>query len=309
MTQFHECLNPIYLKDLRINVPCGKCEYCRQVWISDWGKRLAIQKDLSKFTIIATLTYTSENLPKKNGVPMLSKDDIQKFFKRVRKYLSCYYKDVSIQYFIAGEYGSSYFRPHYHLILFVNTDNNTYTQYDFQTIMLDKWRKGYIKFSKANNLSIMYMSKYMGKTTGISEYAESNEIPLPFILMSRRPAIASAYLDYNNAFEWHLKNLENDKIIMVGLGKMRLPRYLRRKIWANYPKHLKHLYYQQKFDKKQNDYENKLEKRAVRLGLGYLGGSINYQFMPDVEQIRRQQQLTTKGKQINDIEYLQLIKQ
>ncbi len=57
-----------------------------------------------------TLTYSPENLPK-NG--SLNKEDIQKFFKRLRKKI-----DKPIRYYQCGEYGDKFARPHHHICLF-----------------------------------------------------------------------------------------------------------------------------------------------------------------------------------------------
>ena len=54
-----------------------------------------------------------------NGrVPMLSKTDLQKFFKRLRK---SYGKKV--RYFACGEYGPEHFRPHYHVLFFFDSSD------------------------------------------------------------------------------------------------------------------------------------------------------------------------------------------
>lgn len=49
-------------------------------------------------------------------IPYLRKQDLQLFLKRLRKYLP----DYEIRYFACGEYGPDKFRPHYHLLLYVN---------------------------------------------------------------------------------------------------------------------------------------------------------------------------------------------
>ena len=64
-------------------------------------------------SIFLTLTYDDDNLPPNAS---LSKSDLQKFFKRLRKDLS--YVDRKIKYFAAGEYGPKTNRPHYHAIVF-----------------------------------------------------------------------------------------------------------------------------------------------------------------------------------------------
>lgn len=51
-------------------------------------------------------------------IPMLSKSDLQKFLKRLRK---AYGKKV--RYFACGEYGPKTFRPHYHLLFFFDSSD------------------------------------------------------------------------------------------------------------------------------------------------------------------------------------------
>lgn len=49
-------------------------------------------------------------------IPYLRKRDLQLFIKRLRFYLP----DYDIRYFACGEYGPDKFRPHFHLIIYVN---------------------------------------------------------------------------------------------------------------------------------------------------------------------------------------------
>lgn len=60
-------------------------------------------------------------------VPFLRKYDLQKFFKRLRKYFSDAQKKYKIpfgkiRYYACGEYGPVHFRPHYHIILWTSCD-------------------------------------------------------------------------------------------------------------------------------------------------------------------------------------------
>lgn len=57
-------------------------------------------------------------------VPYLRKRDLQLFFKRLRKLLSAY-GDEKIRYFACGEYGPVHFRPHFHFLLFFDSDTFT----------------------------------------------------------------------------------------------------------------------------------------------------------------------------------------
>lgn len=50
-------------------------------------------------------------------IPYLRKDDLQKFLKRFRYYVSKVSK-AKVRYFAAGEYGPVHYRPHFHILLF-----------------------------------------------------------------------------------------------------------------------------------------------------------------------------------------------
>lgn len=61
-------------------------------------------------------------------VPFLRKYDLQKFFKRLRKYFNEHERKYNIpfgkiRYFACGEYGPRHFRPHYHIILWTSCEN------------------------------------------------------------------------------------------------------------------------------------------------------------------------------------------
>lgn len=60
-------------------------------------------------------------------VPFLRKKDYQMFMDRLRDYLRRYCKDnkvpyEKIRYFVCGEYGPKHFRPHFHILLFLESD-------------------------------------------------------------------------------------------------------------------------------------------------------------------------------------------
>jgi hypothetical protein len=58
-----------------------------------------------------------------NLIPFLNYVDVQNYIKRLRKHL---FKKLgtyeSLHFFAVGEYGPVHFRPHYHLLLFTNSD-------------------------------------------------------------------------------------------------------------------------------------------------------------------------------------------
>lgn len=66
----------------------------------------------------ASLQYGRDNL-----IPFLNYVDVQNYIKRLRKYLFQKLGSYETLHFYAvGEYGPVHFRPHYHLLLFTNSD-------------------------------------------------------------------------------------------------------------------------------------------------------------------------------------------
>lgn len=113
-------------------IPCGQCIECRLNYSREWATRCMLEKQYGYFgkeypdgtTWFLTLTYKDEYLKthttvntvtgeKFEGIS-LCKEDIQKFWKRLRKK----YPQMQIKYIECGEYGTKTLRPHYHAIVY-----------------------------------------------------------------------------------------------------------------------------------------------------------------------------------------------
>ena len=69
---------------------------------------------MSSSAYFVTLTYDNNHVPiSEHGFPTLCKRDFQLFMKRLR-----FNTGVKIKYYVAGEYGSTNHRPHYHAVIF-----------------------------------------------------------------------------------------------------------------------------------------------------------------------------------------------
>lgn len=107
-------------------LPCGACMPCRINNRRDKKTRLQLEARNHAENLWITLTYSEQNLPKKYvrardgktfgmpSYPTLVRPDYQGFFKRLRNYGL----PPQFKYFIVGEYGEKYHRPHYHACLF-----------------------------------------------------------------------------------------------------------------------------------------------------------------------------------------------
>lgn len=162
-----QCVHPIVVKSGRkygfgdkshgfvpshVVVPCGKCIACRINKTREWKSRLIMELCFWEDASFVTLTYDSEHLPVDAG---LHKDDLQKFFKRLRFDLSEKKRDC--KYFACGEYGDKFGRPHYHAIIFgINPIRD-------DLLVKGCWLFGNVDIGSVTPESIGYVTGYVQK--------------------------------------------------------------------------------------------------------------------------------------------------
>ena len=155
-----QCINPYPLshdgKEFAVN--CGKCPPCTARRVSHWSFRLVYEARRHLSASFVTLTYSPENVPiTDNGFMTLRKEDVQKFFKRLRK-LHERYPQHQIKYYAAGEYGTHTFRPHYHCIIFGAISDLFSVAWS-----LDNKPIGYVHIGHVSEASVGYSLKYINK--------------------------------------------------------------------------------------------------------------------------------------------------
>lgn len=192
-------------------VPCGRCPFCAATKRSDWSTRIQYEAKLHLVKKFVTLTYANPHLHWEHGVPQLHKIDLQKWFKRLRK------AGAVIRYFAVGEYGSTTYRPHYHVILFGDVSDE---------LIVQTWPLGQVHIGTVTQASINYCLGYIinGKTWQMKKNRVS-----PFSLMSRKPGIGANYLD-PEMIRWHKSGKKN--YVLVDGAKRHLPRYYKQKIFS-----------------------------------------------------------------------------
>lgn len=190
-------------------VPCGKCGNCVKRYISDLTIRLKIQQNdkAIKQSFFITLTYEKDPL-------QLYKSDLQNFFKRLRKAGNCF------TYVGVGDYGDTFGRPHYHVILFTRKVLNT----DYIPIIWklgDQSRiRGFTHVLPLTYGRISYVATYI--TLAKLEWDKTDIRQKPFFLFSRRPAIGANYKTESNK---RFHNIEGRAYYRDGKFKKPLPRY------------------------------------------------------------------------------------
>jgi len=232
------CLKPYHVNDPKIQnhkipVPCGKCPPCLKRRSSQWSFRLKCEGRNHLLSTFVTLTYNDENLPKTSlGNVTLNKHDVQKFFKRLRKINEKVYKiDRKIVYYLAGEYGGTFGRPHYHCIIF-NAHPNA---------IMDAWKLndlplGFVHLGNVNPASVGYSLKYIHKGTGNKFFKKDIEKKREFQLASK--GIGFSYLS-EEILKWHKASPSERCYVVIEDGKkISLPRYFRDKIFNDEEKKL-----------------------------------------------------------------------
>ena len=208
------CYHPITIKNpynekSYMSVPCGKCAACRKKLRDEWFIRLKEEKKVNNARFI-TLTYNEENIPISIDDDSVihynvSKNDLQGFFKRMRK-------TNKFKYFAVSEYGSEG-RPHYHLILFSK-----------KRIDIEKyWKYGFVYDENAGDRSLKYVCKYLLKGSNVPVGSNPN-----FMICSKRPAIGMDYIKVNDE---ELDRRISEPIYKINNYNYPLPRYYRKKFY------------------------------------------------------------------------------
>lgn len=101
----------------------------------------------------------SEQYGRDNLIPFLNYVDVQNYIKRLRKHLFQKLGSYETLHFYAvGEYGPVHFRPHYHLLLFTNSDEIA----EVLRYCHDKsWKLGRSDFQRAAGGSSSYVASYV----------------------------------------------------------------------------------------------------------------------------------------------------
>lgn len=227
-----ECASLKYLSKQDISVPCGNCPFCMATRRSDWALRLHYESKEHLDARFITLTYANAKLHWKGGVSQLCKADLQKWFKKIRK------AGLVVRYYAVGEYGSTTYRPHYHVLLFIKgatpsgralRSNETFPlrSLSLEDIIRKSWNLGQVHIGTVTQASVMYCLGYL--VNGKNWTMRKGRVR-PYCTMSRRPGLGAGYLS-SDMIEWHKSDRKN-YAILDGV-KRHLPRYYKTKIFTS----------------------------------------------------------------------------
>lgn len=162
------CKTPGKLPD-GTEIPCRKCSHCAEQRVTDWVGRCYAESKTAVATNSLTLTYGRDEQGNSDHfrAAWLTYSDMQKYFKRLRR------DGYQFRYLVAGEYGSTKGRAHWHAIMFwagkVPPHKLTTSDHDKHFWHDEYWPHGHQIWKKAHEKSVRYVCKYIQKDVGKEE--------------------------------------------------------------------------------------------------------------------------------------------
>lgn len=219
------------------SVPCGKCGACRKNKVDEWSFRLRQEKKVSDSSFFVTLTYAPEHVPRSdNNFKTLDRNDLTKYFKRLRKWMKDDGVDMPpLKFYAVGEYGDNFERPHYHLIVLNATVDHIIESWCVAKRSLSRsdirslggLPLGFVHVGAVTTDSIAYCVKYLDKGRKVPRHARDDRVK-EFSRMSH--GLGQSYLT-PEMIAWHKADLSRN-YIQDGEFKIALPRFYRDQIYT-----------------------------------------------------------------------------
>jgi hypothetical protein len=169
------CISPNNISEVGL-VACHKCWQCRENKVNDYVGRCIAESHHSDETLSITLTYGDGDTPES---ATLVYKHYQLFMKSLRN------EGYKVRYIVAGEYGSTKGRAHWHAILFFKGKVPKIIEYN-KRIQWKHWDRGYSFIEKPHYKSIRYVLKYLQKDT-------DKDINNTHFALSKKPPLGDQY--------------------------------------------------------------------------------------------------------------------
>lgn len=207
---------------------CGQCVGCKLERSRQWAVRCMHEKQMHESNVFVTLTYNDEHVP--NDYSLMYRD-FQLFMKRLRK--NRLYNPI--RFYMCGEYGEGFSRPHYHALLFGCFFEDRYkwrmSASGFQlwrSPTLEKlWNMGNCEIGDVTFESAAYIARYCVKSITDAgnewiydpETGELIEREKEFTRMSLKPGIGATWFEKYKSEVYPL-----DRVVIRGV-EMKPPKF------------------------------------------------------------------------------------
>lgn len=253
-----------------LSLPCGQCIGCRLERSRQWAIRCMHEAQMHTENCFITLTYDDAHLPSDRS---LHYRDFQLFIKRLRKR----YPGRRIRYYMAGEYGENFGRPHWHACIFgLDFDDKKLWKRTSANSLLYRsenlealWPFGYSSIGDVTFESAAYVARYiMKKVTGKNATEHYQEIdPDTGEITNRKPEFTKMSLKPGIGYEWYKQYTSDvyphDYVVIRG-KKVKPPKFYDKKYKIDNPYEFDELLYIREKSAKLRHEDNTLERLAVK---------------------------------------------
>lgn len=252
-----------------LTLPCGRCVGCRLERSRQWALRCLHEAKCHDQNCFLTLTFNDEHCPRDMS---LDYRVFQRFMKRLRKHFS----PRTVRFYMCGEYGERFERPHFHACIFgvdfedkvVISDAGGSKLYRSPTLEI-LWPFGHSSIGEVNFQSAAYVARYvMKKITGDLAEDHYRYVDLTtgeiyqrtpeFCRMSLKPGIGAEWLD-----KFRSDVFPRDYVVVRG-HKSKPPRYYDKRYAAYDPLEFEYLQYKRVLDSGKRRGDNTPERLKAR---------------------------------------------
>lgn len=159
--------------------------------------------------LLSILGKINHNVP--NRIPYVCNRDLDLFFKRLRSY----YPDEKLRYYAVSEYGPTSFRPHWHLLLFSNSERFSQTVCENVS---KAWSYGRCDASLSRGFAAPYVASYVNSFVALPDFYTQ----MPKVV--RPKSFHSIGFTESNLFPRKVRIAEIDEVIDKCLDGVRVER-------------------------------------------------------------------------------------
>ena len=253
-----------------LSLPCGQCIGCRLERSRQWAMRCMHEAQLHENNCFITLTYDNTHLPSDGS---LHYRDFQLFIKRLRKKFG----NTRIRYYMAGEYGENFGRPHFHACIFGHdfhdkklwkrspSGSMLYRSNDLEVL----WPFGYSSIGDVNFESAAYVARYiMKKVTGKNaDQHYTTTDPETGEINTRKPEFTKMSLKPGIGYDWYKQYTSDvyphDYVVVRG-KKVKPPKYYDKNYKIQHPYEFDELLYTRQQSAKLHFADNTPERLLVK---------------------------------------------
>lgn len=159
--------------------------------------------------LLSILGKINHNVP--NRIPYVCNRDLDLFLKRLRSY----YPDEKLRYYAVSEYGPTSFRPHWHLLLFSNSERFSQTVCEN---VPKAWSYGCCDVSLSRGFAASYVASYVNSFVALPDFY--TQMPK----MVRPKSFHSIGFTESNLFPRKVRVAEVDEVADKCLSGVRVER-------------------------------------------------------------------------------------